>query len=185
MNPWAEYYRQGLRGLARHRPERAVSAFNAAISACPVTQASRLARTLFLTGVTLKKLGAHDEAVRAWSVSQKLNKRGPAFRYLKWFSNEYGMAKQNFAEMDDWRAFFAVQLKKYLGIKKSARIKSTGEEDMIRDLIYEAWTALKSSGNLDKMNSDEKMDAFRSVSIHFPKTSASTELSHEKLKQTI
>ena len=169
MAPWVVYYNQGLRRLARHEPHRALEAFHAAVSACPVTQASRLARILFYTGVTLKKMGAHDEAVQAWTVARKLIKSGPVLRYLRWFSNEYGMAKQDFADTDDWRAFYAVQLRNYLSMKKFSRLNSRGEEEMIRNLIYEAWASLKSSGRLDGMRSAEKMAAFRAIPIAFPR----------------
>ncbi|MCL1817434.1 MAG: hypothetical protein FWG35_00795 [Spirochaetaceae bacterium] len=168
MIPWIVPYKQGLRELARHEPLRALGAFHAAISACPVTQISRLARILFYTGATLKKIGAHDEAVHAWAISQKLVKRGPILRYMRWFANEYGMAKQDFADTDDWRAFYAMQLKNYLEIKQSSRMGSRGEKSMIRDLIYDTWASLKSSGCLESMNCSEKIAFFRSVPIVFP-----------------
>ena len=168
MLPWAVYYKQGLQRLTRHEPHRALNAFRAAISACPVTQASQLARILFYAGVTLKKLGAHDEAVRTWAVSQNLIKRGIVLRYMRWFSNDYGMAKQDFADLDDWRAFYAVQLKNYLKIKRSSRILSRGEEAMIRDLIYDAWISLKSSGHLEGKDSKGKMEIFQTAAITFP-----------------
>ena len=168
MIPWVVRYKQGLRRLARHEPERALEAFHAAISACPVTLASRLARILLYTGITLKKMGAHDEAVQAWTVSQKLIRSSPVLHYMRWFANEYGMAKQDFMDTDDWRAFYAVQLKNYLGIKQSSRIDSRGEAGMIRDLIYDTWVSLKSSGSLEGLSSNEKMAIFRTVPIIFP-----------------
>jgi hypothetical protein len=168
MLPWVMYYKQGLRRLARHKPHLALKSFHAAVSACPVTKRSQLARILFYTGVTLKKMGVHDAAVRTWAISRKLVKSSSILRYMKWFSNEYGMAKQDFADMDDWRAFYAVHLKRYLGLKKSHRLESHVEGDMIRDLIYDAWVVLKSSGCLEGMTTKEKLAAFQAVPITFP-----------------
>jgi hypothetical protein len=168
MLSWVVYYKQGLRRLARHKPHLALKAFHAAVSACPVTRKSRLARILFYTGVTLKKMGVHDAAVRTWAISRKLIKSAQILRYMELFSNEYGMARQDFADMDDWRAFYAIHLKQYLCLKKSHRLETRVEADMIRDLIYDAWVVLKSSGCLDEMRTWEKMAAFEAVPITFP-----------------
>ncbi|MDR3201339.1 MAG: hypothetical protein LBT68_07750 [Spirochaetales bacterium] len=168
MLPWMMYYRQGLRRLARHEPHLALKSFHAAVSACPVTRVSHLARILFYTGVTLKKMGVHDGAVRTWSISQKLVKAGPVLHYMKWFSNEYGMARQDFADMDDWRAFYTLQLKRYLKLKKSHCLENLAEGDMVRDLIYDAWITLKNSGDLGGKSLEEKMAAFQGALIVFP-----------------
>ncbi|MDR1931925.1 MAG: hypothetical protein LBQ57_03770 [Spirochaetales bacterium] len=168
MVPWMMYYRQGLRRLAHHEPHLALKSFHAAVSACPVTQISHLARILFYIGVTLKKMGVHDGAVRTWAISQKLIKAGPVLHYMRWFSNEYGMSRQDFADMDDWRAFYSVQLRRYLRQKKSHQLENLAEADMIRDLIYDAWVALKSSGVLTGKSAAQKMMAFEGAFIVFP-----------------
>ena len=179
MAPWVTYYRQGLRRLAQREPHLALKAFQAAISACPVTQAFRLARILFYTGIALKKMGAHDRAVQTWAVSQKLIKNRRILKYMRLFSNDYCMAKQGFADLDDWRAFYAVQLNIYLKTKRSARLDSRAEADMIRDLIYDSWNTLKSSGYLEGMNCDEKMKIFRDIPIVFPLVSPSGDYNFE------
>ncbi|WP_319414683.1 hypothetical protein [Marispirochaeta aestuarii] len=51
--------------------------------------------------------------------------------------NDYGMLRQMSSELDDWNAFYSVQLKKYLESKRSRKIGSQGEKDMIWDLIFE------------------------------------------------
>jgi hypothetical protein len=168
MFPWIIYYKQGLRRLAQHEPHLALKAFHAAVSVCPVTRGSQLARILYYTGVTLKKMGVHDGAVRTWAISKKLRKAVPVLHYMRWFSNEYGMARQDFVDMDDWRAFYAVHLKRYLKLKKSHCLDTCAEEDMIRDLIYDAWVILKDSGSLKEMAAEEKLIAFQEVSITFP-----------------
>ena len=169
MLSWAIYYKQGLRRLARHEPHLALKSFHAAVSACPVTQPSVLARILFYTGVALKKMHVNNAAVRAWAFSQRLVKTGRIRRHMRRFSNEYGMARHEFAEMDDWRAFYSIHLQRYLRLKKSRRMEAH-EADMIRDLIYDAWVVLQSSSLLEDMTTDEKMAAFGAVPITFPST---------------
>jgi hypothetical protein len=168
MVPWMVYYKQGLRSLARHKPHLALKAFHAAVAACPIKEESRLARILYYTGVTLKKMGAHDGAVRTWSVSRKLRKTTPVLHYMRWFCNEYGMARQNFLDLDDWRAFYSIHQQRYLKMKKSHCLETRAEEDMIRDLIYDAWAVLKTSVDIEEMSLEEKLAAFRGALIAFP-----------------
>ncbi|MDR1315513.1 MAG: hypothetical protein LBK13_01460 [Spirochaetales bacterium] len=162
------YYKQGLRRLARHKPHLALKAFHAAVSACPVKKGTQLARILYYTGVTLKKIGANDGAVRIWSVARKLRKSPPVLHYMRWFCNEYGMARQNFIDTDDWRAFYSIHLKRYLEMKESRCLGTPAEGDMIRDLIYDAWATLKTSICLEEMVFEEKLLAFQNAWIVFP-----------------
>ncbi|MDR1625425.1 MAG: hypothetical protein LBT33_02700 [Spirochaetia bacterium] len=133
-----------------------------------MTEVSRLARILYYTGVTLKKIGAHDEAARFWSVSRKVCKTTPALHCMRWFCNEYGMARQDFIDTDDWRAFYLIQLRRYLHMKESHCLQTQAEADMIRDLVYEAWAVLKTSVCLEEMSLEEKLLVFHEAGIIFP-----------------
>jgi hypothetical protein len=161
-------YKQGLRKLAGHKPEAALRFFNAAISVCPVKEASSLARILFCAGVALKKIGLHDSAVQSWVLSLRLVKTPPVLRAVKRFSNEYGMAKQGFAELDDWRAFYFLHLEKYLKMKTSHTLGTPAERDMIRDLIRDAWIQLKNSQDLTGKSFLRKIEIYKEISIVFP-----------------
>jgi tetratricopeptide (TPR) repeat protein len=168
MKAWMLYFKRGLKRLSRHQPECALKYFKAAIKECPVNQGADLASILFYTGVVLKKIGLHDEAVRSWHASWEMRKNALSVRHLKRFSNEYGMAKQGLSELDDWRAFYSLQLNRYLRSKRSRTLGTLAEQDMIRDLISDAWQDLKKSGALAGKGTTEKLGAFKSVHIMFP-----------------
>lgn len=168
MKLWLLNFRKGMKKLTRHETECALRYLQTAIAGCPVDRSTDLAKILFYTGIALKKLGLHDGAVRSWNASHQLVKNGPVVRHLKRFSNEYGMAKQGMEELDDWKAFYSIQLARYLRSKKSRCIGTVAESDMIRDLISDAWNELKRSGTLAGMSPAEKIGVFKSVSIVFP-----------------
>lgn len=168
MESWILDLKLGMKKLSRHEPQSALRYLRGAIKRCPVRRSADLARILFFTGVALKKIGLHDGAVNSWRASWKLSKSGPANRHLKRFSNDYGMAKQGMAELDDWRAFYSLQLSRYLKSKKSRCLGTLAEQDMIRDLIFDAWQEVKDSGVLAGRPPAEKLTIFKGVSIVFP-----------------
>lgn len=168
MNAWMLNFKIGLRRLSRHQPECALKYFKAAINDCPVNREIDLAAILFFTGVVLKKIGLHDEAVRSWHASWEIRKNSLSVRHLKRFSNEYGMAKQGLGELDDWRAFYSLQLNRYLKSKRSHSMGTLAEQDMIRDLISDAWQDLKKTGVLAGKGTAEKLAVFKSAHIMFP-----------------
>ncbi|TFG65183.1 MAG: hypothetical protein E4H36_00745 [Spirochaetales bacterium] len=96
----------------------------------------------------------------------KFNKVGYSFKMIQRFSNEYGMIKQDSTSMDDWQAFFSLQLAKYIQGKKTKKIGSPAELDMVKDLIYDFWKEVQ--GHIADMKANEKTAFFRSVTIMFP-----------------
>ncbi len=168
MHPWMLSLKNGLRSLTRHDPERALKYFNKAIKSCPVRETDELSAILHFTGVTLKKMGLHDGAIKSWVASWRIRKTPLTDRHIRRFSNEYGMMKQGLEELDDWKAFYALQLKRYCSMKKSQCVGTLAEQDMIRDLIRDAWMELRKNVNLSDRTPSEKLGIFRSVSIVFP-----------------
>lgn len=168
MESWRLNYRRGLRRLERHDPAAALRFLRDAVQGCPVRRTTDLAEILFYAGIAMKKIGLHDAAIQTWSASRRIWRGGPAQRHLRRFSNEYGMAKQGLAELDDWRAFYSLQISRYLRSKRSRSIGTLAEGDMIRDLISDAWGELKESRILEGKTVEQKMAIFRAVSIVFP-----------------
>lgn len=160
---------RGKRDLARHNPEGALRFFESALNECPIENRGDLSLILFYLGITLAKLGKRNGAVRSFSTSAKLMKRSSYSRaMLKRLANDYGMARQPTEDLDDWHAFYSIQLSRYLSFKKSQRILSGAERDMIHDLIAEYWRQIRSSGLLAGKRSCEKLEVFRAVEIVFP-----------------
>jgi len=168
MHPWMLNLNHGLRSLTRHEPERALKYLNKAIKSCPVQETGELSAILYYTGVALKKIGVHDGAIKSWMASWRIRKTPLTDRHIRRFSNEYGMVKQGLEELDDWQAFYALQLKRYCGMKKSQCVGTLAEQDVIRELIRDAWMELRKNVNLSNKTSSEKLEIFRSVSIVFP-----------------
>jgi hypothetical protein len=165
---WQISFSRGKLSLARHHPESALKSFEAALAACPVEQNKDLARILCYLGVTFNRLGMANCALKSWSAGQKIDKRGYSGKLLKRFANSYGMARQRSEELDDWKAFYSVHLTRYLSMKKSRKLGTEAEKDMIWDLILEGWKELKSAAALHHMSSEEKMKLFVAYKIVFP-----------------
>lgn len=114
------------------------------------------------------KSGMKNRAVGCWVKSACLEKRGAARRRLKWATNSYGMAKQESAQADDKHAFYGVQLSRYIRSKRSHKLGTKAEIDMVVELIDEYWEQLQSGSGLAEMDDDEKFRLFADTLIVFP-----------------
>lgn len=146
----------------------ALKCFETAIAACPVARSRELSKVLFYLGITFKKLGMSSCAVKSWCVSYKLDKNNYAGALLRRHVNDYGMAKQENRELDDWRAFYAIHLARYLSQKASGKLGTDAEKDMIWDLILDAWKDIRNSFKLGEITPEIKLGIFRKSRIVFP-----------------
>jgi len=165
---WEVNLHKGLERLSSHDPSGALKYLQMALEACPVSERKELGRILYFTGITLRKIGLYDSAVKSWNAARRVCKSPLYTAYVKRFSNEYGMARQAHPELDDWRAFYSIQIGKYLKTKKSHSFGTLAEQDMIRDLIFDAWQELVRSGRLVGKTPKEKLKLFNKHEIIFP-----------------
>lgn len=165
---WRREIGYGLHYLNKHNPECALKHFRFALSACPVSNRNELNRILYFLGVTLKRLGLNGPAVKSWSAGRTLYRGGYASVMYQRHVNQYGMAKQASVELDDWNAFYSIQLERYVTSKRSRKLGSEGERDMIWDLIYDNWVVLLQSGILTNKSVCEKWRIFSQQEIIFP-----------------
>lgn len=168
MQSWSRSFSRAKRFLAHHQPRAALEEFRIALSACPVENKQVLSKILFYLGVTLRKVGLPSSALKCWVTARNMGKRSVSSRMAGRFINDYGMLRQMSADLDDWNAFYAVQLKKYLQSKRSRKIGSQGEKDMIWDLIYEYWQGIQHAGVLVGKTNSEKLSLFSDIEIVFP-----------------
>jgi hypothetical protein len=164
---WVRHYDRGLDFLSRHRPTEAVKALQTALENCPPARAKQLYQICLFLGVALHRIGFPQSAIKAWISCQRLNKRGPTRKMLSRYTNCYGMERQDCSEADDWQAFSAIQTARYLLGKNKRTFSTLAEQDMITDLIRDAWSQLRRS-DLGSMSGCAKIEAFRSVRIVFP-----------------
>ena len=165
---WHCYLDRGLKQLSNHDPARALKYLEVALKVCPVRSRRDLARIFYYTGLVLRKVGLHDSAVKSWTSAKRLCGIRMYTHYVKRFANEYGMAKQAHPDLDDWRAFYAIQIGKYLRAKKSHAFGTLAEQDMIRDLLFDAWQDVLKSGSLRGKTTKEKLSEFHRQEIVFP-----------------
>lgn len=168
MQAWSRSFSRAKRFLAHHQPRIALEEFRKALSACPVENKQELSKILFYLGVSLRKVGLPSSALKCWVTARNVGKRSVSSRMAGRFINDYGMLRQMSDDLDDWNAFYAVQLKKYLQSKRSRKIGSQGEKDMIWDLIYEYWQGIQHSGVLLGKSNAEKISLFSDIEIIFP-----------------
>lgn len=168
MDRWSADLRRGKRLLARHRPAGALKRFRLAHTSCPDTNPGALAEILYYEGLSLKKLQMPGRAIRRWVESQRYVKRGHTRKTLSRATNAYGMPRQGSDELDDRMAFHSIHLLRYLKQKKSRRIDTEAEQDVITELIDEYWRAIVRVGALDGKSAAEKLTLFRTVPIVFP-----------------
>jgi tetratricopeptide (TPR) repeat protein len=154
--------------LSRHDPAQALRVFRRALDGCPVTDDKELARLLYYLGIALMRLGRKDAAMESWRAAHRLKQPTYALRMLRRYANCYGMERQADRERDDWKAFLSIQFDRYLATKRSGRFSSQAERDMVRDLVFEYWRAIRASEVLAGRDPDERERLFRDVEIVFP-----------------
>lgn len=167
MSDWSRAFRKGQRFLARHKPDGALVCFARALQLCP-EGCAEAAKITYYTGLAHYKLGSPGRAIASWVEAQRQHKSNFQRKMLERYSNSYGMPRRETESQDDWHAFFALQLARYLESKRSHRLDTRAEADMIRELIEDYWVSLVSAGVLEGKSADEKFQLFSSIAIVFP-----------------
>jgi uncharacterized protein YchJ len=168
MECWKGDFHRGIHALARHDPAAAAMYLSRALKECPVSSRRSLSRLLFYLGVALQRLGLSNSAIRAWIASQRSRKLRRNRELLQRYANPYGMAKQGCDDLDDWQAFYSLQLTRYLRGFNKRTLTSATERSMLQEIIRERWTALKQSGVLEGRSPEEKSVVFRATRIDYP-----------------
>lgn len=168
MDAWKVQLARGLGMLSRHNPLEAVRRLQQALASCPVDRGADLHRICFYLGIALRRAGHSQVAIRSWLSCTQLKKRGPSRRMLERMVNGYGMARQASVEDDDWQAFLAIQLSRYLATRNKRAFSTAAERDMVSDLIRDCWDGLARSGALAGKSACQKRDLFRALRIVFP-----------------
>jgi len=168
MEEWRKNMERGKLSLRKHDPRGALKLFQLALENCPVQCTRELSRILLYLGSTLMKLGQGDSAIRTWSVCAKVAKEAYAVRMYQRSTNDYGMVKQKSEDEDDWQAFRAIQLCRYMHERRSPSPPTCAEIDMVTDLIQDTYRDLRESGELDGKDCNGKSALFSRVRIVFP-----------------
>jgi hypothetical protein len=168
MDRWTVDFHRGIRYLSGHDPNSAIVYFSRAVQGCPVNRSEELTKALYYLGVALKRIGYSNSAIRSWVTSLRMKKSRHIRALLERFCNEYGMAKQECKDQDDWQAFYSIQLTRYLRGFKKRTLSDRIERSMIVDIVREAWKRLQDSGALQGCTPEEKYEIFQNTMIDFP-----------------
>jgi hypothetical protein len=120
-----------------------------------------LARNYDKAGMPNRALAHRVEAVR-------LVKTGSYRLAVARSVNGYGMARQPSPWLDDREAFCGIQLARYVRSKRSQRLGTRAEVDMIAALLEDAWKEVDRDHQLEKMAISDKETLFRATVIVFP-----------------
>jgi tetratricopeptide (TPR) repeat protein len=168
MNNWLIHYKNAMRFVKKHQLEKAVSSFEKALKSVPADRKSEEAEMLFYLAAVLRRLNFTEVSRKILIKAVRKNKRGYACRFLFNVSNCYGMNRNQENGLDDWHAFYSVQLQKYFEQRKIVRISSAAERDALGCIILDEWKTILRSVCLNGMNTDEKLAYYRKREIVFP-----------------
>ncbi len=161
MESWKAEFFKGKKCIISKDLEGALYHLHSSIKNCPVEKDIDLADIFFNLGIAFRKLGFIIPAVRSWDASKCADKRGQGASILDRIFPEKRIS-------DDKSNFYLIQLSTYLSGKKSGKIDSEAEKDMIIDLIAIYWEQIIDSGILYGQCQSEKMIIFRDIEIDFP-----------------
>jgi hypothetical protein len=161
-------YEAGRRALAKHDPVRALPLLREAFAnAHPKDRAQFLKRVYWLS-LALIKLGKDGLAIKALASAQALAPRGRIRALYNRVANEYGMPRSSCAEHDDYKAFFAIQVRRYLAGIPGRRFRDQTEMDAVLQLIADAWLRLAKERDMNAFSCSEKLESYKAFNLEFP-----------------
>ena len=170
MENWKADFFKGKKCIISKDLKGALEYLHRSMIKCPVENDIELADLFFYLGVAFKKLGCIVPAVRSWDASMCADKGGRAAMLLRTIFPGERLS-------NDKSHFYLIQLSAYLGRKKSGKIDSEAEKDMIIDLISMYWEEIVDSGILKGQCQSEKILIFMDIEIDFPYTEVSFDFS--------
>lgn len=166
---WKKELKKGQVFLAQKELHHALKCFESAVNNCPVSSQKGLEKSLYFLGLTLKKLGKIDSALKCWHMGKGIQKNSKTLKMIESHSNQYGMLKSNHcSQYEDKEAFIGLQLQKYLNTKKNKRFCTDAEKDVIIEIILSYWSDMLKEGNFDHLSIEEKVQFFKRQLIIFP-----------------
>ncbi|TXT51150.1 MAG: hypothetical protein FD137_126 [Spirochaetes bacterium] len=164
----ATLVQKGLKALANHRPDIALTTLREAVDTIPPACSEELSKALYWLSVALLRLDQKELAIKSLASAQKIRRRGFARRVYLRNINEYGMPRQPTAELDDLYAFMSIQMSTYLVKRPGRKFESFSEREAILKILLDGWKILKNSEEFQSGDCGEKLFAFRTFKPRFP-----------------
>ncbi|MCX7948641.1 MAG: hypothetical protein N2509_00865 [Treponemataceae bacterium] len=165
---WQLYYQLGKRHIRRHHYKEAIYFFRRAIDACPAQEINKVGPCFFWLGMALDRIGRHQLAVKSWVQARRLVKTGYIARLYDRWVNGYGRRKQKNPDLDDYDAFRAIQIEKYLRKRGNGRFCSAAERDVVYAIIDDTWRLLSKKRIFSRLSVEEKLELFKRARLDFP-----------------
>lgn len=164
----AHNFKAGRRALANHDPVKALPLLRVALAEAHPKDRERFLERVYWLSLTLIKLGKNGLAIKALASAQAMAPRGRIRSLYKRVSNEYGMPRSSCAEHDDYKAFFAIQVRRYLAGMPGRRFRDQTEMDAVLQIIADAWLRLAKERDMSSYSCTEKLDSYKAFSLEFP-----------------
>lgn len=78
------------------------------------------------------------------------------------------MPRRSRPELDDFYAFYSIQVCAYLSRKEKPRFDSVSEKDAVLRILGDAWRSMSRAGMLDALSAGDKLRLFRRHRVAFP-----------------
>jgi hypothetical protein len=154
------------------RPADALRSLRESVKLTPPGKRSELERRLYWLSIALLKLGSAGLALKSLASAQKLRPKGQARRLYQRYANGYGMERRGSALADDYHAFRAVQLSRYLNSHRKTQFDSRAEAEMAEGIVIGAFKALIAQPGYETMGIGLKLKLFKEARVDFPLTRA-------------
>ena len=159
--------RSGIRHLGEHRPDLAVRELRVAADACPASAAGELETRLYWLAIALLRLDRPEIALKSLASAQKLRPRGLARAAYLRRANEYGMPRRSSPDLDDFYAFYSIQIGGYFSRKGRSCFDDASEKDMVVRLVADAWRGIPKV-KLRGLDASAKLALFRAKRVVYP-----------------
>lgn len=154
--------------MANHDAAAALPYLRLAVDQCPPERRTELSRRLYWLSMALRRLDRQTLAIKALASARQLSPRGPVSRSFYNITNGYGQPRCACEEHDDYRAFFSVQVKRYLWTVPGQRFADNSEMEIVLEVIAKAWLQLQKEISLDGLDCRTKLACFDKYRINFP-----------------
>lgn len=163
-----EAFRKGIRELSRHRPDKAVMSLRDSLASCPAAKVEAVARVSYWLALAELRMDRPEMALHSLAQARRLRPRGYGARVYARRVNCYGMPRRASSDLDDFYAFYSIQVCSFLSRKPGRRFASEAEKDTVTRLVSFAWQNLKTSGRLLGLGPALRLSLFRDWPGVFP-----------------
>ncbi len=163
---WKKALEQGRRHLFNQEYQEAAESLKQAMEHCPESQRIGLSEVLFFMAAAYRGFGYDKYAYQCWENAAMLRNGDESCDF-------------------DWKAFYRIQLVKYVSAKRTKRFGSLAESDMVHDLIKIAWEQVKEFYHIWECSFPERCSLYRSIRIIFPQIEEEQSLRQKKVGQII